>query len=128
MPYWSVYCLYCFGYISDALLECLPAAKRLESGFKLLFHRKPGACLACPYCGGLIGFNNAGDPEAPQSGWPVYRYGRAELETKQQADGEPLTTPLQDWALRYRFMQPGTHQPFSGYTYAEQTSPNEVVP
>ncbi len=28
IPYWSVYCLYCGGYIADALLECVPAAKR----------------------------------------------------------------------------------------------------
>ena len=24
MPYWSVYCVWCGGYISDALLECVP--------------------------------------------------------------------------------------------------------
>ena len=24
MPYWSIYCIYCSGYISDALMECIP--------------------------------------------------------------------------------------------------------
>ena len=42
MPYWSIYCLTCNGYIVDALLECVPSGKRLQPGFKLLFHAKPG--------------------------------------------------------------------------------------
>jgi hypothetical protein len=42
---------------------------------------------------------------------PAFRYGRAELEVRKQTDGEPVTTPLADWALRHRFVQPGTHQP-----------------
>jgi hypothetical protein len=80
MPYWSVYCLYCSGYIVDALLECVPAAKRLHPAFKLLFH------------------------------------------------AEPSTSSLRDWALRHRFTQPGTHEPFSEYTYAEDAPPDETVP
>jgi hypothetical protein len=128
MPYWSIYCLYCHGYIVDALLECLPAAKRSHLAYALLFNARPGAALACPYCNGLIGFDNMGQPQAPQSGWPVFRYGRAELELKKKADGELPATTLPDWALRHRFTQPGTHQPLSGYTYAEQAPPDETVP
>jgi hypothetical protein len=128
MPYWSIYCLYCNGYIVDALLECVPAGKRLQPGFKLLFNAKPGAVLACPYCNGLLGFDDAGQPCVPQAGWPVIRYGRAELELKKQADGEASTTSLHDWALRQRFTQPGTHEPFSEYTYAEDAPPDETVP
>ncbi len=128
MPYWSVFCLLCRGYIADALLECVPAAKRSSAAFKLLFNAKPGAALACPYCNGFFGFDDAGRPQRPVSGWPVFRYGRAELEGKQQADGEPATTSLSDWALRYRFTQPGTHQPLTEYTYAEQAPPDEIVP
>jgi hypothetical protein len=128
MPYWSIYCLYCRGYIIDALLECVPAAKRTDPGYKLLFQAKPGAALACPYCNGLIGFDDHGQPKVPESGWPVFRYGAVELETKKLADGEPQSTPLPDWALRCRFVQPGTHQPLINYTHAEQAPQNEVVP
>src|SRR5262249_32777602 len=115
-------------YIADALLECLPAGKRSDPAYRLLFHAQPGACLACPYCNGFIGFTQTGRPQAPQSGWPVFRYGRAELEMKRQADGELATTPLPVWALRHRFTQPGTHQPLTDYTYAEQAPPHETVP
>jgi len=128
MPYWSVYCLYCQGYIIDALLECVPAGRHGEPGYKLLFQAKPGAALACPYCNGLIGFDDAGRPTAPEPGWPVFRYGEAELEVKKAADGEPPATPLADWALRCRFVQPGTHQPLTNYTYAEHAPPDETVP
>lgn len=128
MPYWSIYCLYCNGYIVDALLECLPAAKRLRPEYKLLLHGKSGAALACPYCNDLLGFDNAGQPRSPQTGWPVFRYGRAELELKMQADGEPPGTPLRDWALKHRFTQPGTHEPLTDYTYAENAPPDETVP
>src|SRR5207253_1992888 len=76
----------------------------------------------------FFGFDKAGRPQAPVSGWPVFRYGQAELEVKKQADGEPPATPIADWALRHRFTQPGTHQPFTGYTYAEQAPPDETVP
>ena len=69
MPYWSIYCLYCHGYITDALLECLPAGKRTHPGYQLLFQAQPGAVLACPYCNGLFGFDTAGTPRAPVSGW-----------------------------------------------------------
>jgi hypothetical protein len=128
MPYWSVYCLYCQGYIVDALLECIPVAKRSMPAFRLLFNARPGGALSCPYCNGLLGFNDAGQPQVPQPGWPVFRYGRAELEVKKLADGEPAATALTDWALRYRFVQPGTHRPLVGYTYAEQALPDETVP
>lgn len=89
---------------------------------------KPGAAIACPYCGGLLGFDDSGRPQAPRPGWPVFRYGRAELEVKRQADGEPPDIPLEEWALRHRFTRPGTHLPLSGYTYAEHSPPDEVVP
>jgi hypothetical protein len=128
MPYWSIYCVYCSGYIVDALLECVPGARQPHPAYRLLFNRKPGAALACPYCNGLLGFEDDGAPRAAPSGWPVFRYGRAELELKKQADGEPAQTALTDWALRHRFTQPGTHPPFAEYTYAEQAPPDEVVP
>jgi hypothetical protein len=128
MPYWSIYCLYCHGYITDALLECLPAVKRTNPACRLLFQCQPGAALACPYCSNLFGFGKAGMPQAPTSGWPVFRYGRLELKLKRQTDGETPATPLADWALRHRFTQPGTHQPLTGYTYAEQAPPDETVP
>jgi hypothetical protein len=128
MPYWSIYCLWCQGGILDALLECLPAVKRSDPAYRLLFYAKPGAALACPYCNGLIGFDDAGSATAPLSGWPVFRYGLAELEAKKLADGEPPATPLADWALRQRFTQPGTHQPLTEYTYAENALPDEAVP
>ena len=128
MPYWSIYCLHCLGYIADALLECVPLAKRSDPAYRLLFQALPGAALACPHCDGLIGFDGSGQTQAPQSGWPVFRYGQAELEAKKQADGESPATPLTDWALRHRFVQPGTHQPFTVYTYAEQAPSDELVP
>jgi hypothetical protein len=128
MPYWSIYCVFCSGYIVDALLECVPAQKRAEPTFRLLFKAEPGAALACPYCGGLFGFDVNGQPQAALTGWTVYRYGLAELELKKIADGEPSNTPLVDWAVKHRFTQPGTCQPFTDYTYAEQAPANEVVP
>jgi hypothetical protein len=129
MPYWSVACLWCQGFIVDALLECLPVGKRSEPAYRLLFLAQPGAALACPYCGGLIGFDSDGSPRAPLSGWPVFRYGRAELEAKKLADGEDATTTLADWARRQRFTQPGSHQPLSEYVYAEDSPPiAETVP
>ena len=128
MPYWSVYCLLCRGYIADALLECLPQTARSHTAYRLLFQAKAGTALACPYCNGLFGFDDSGQPRIPPSGWPVFRYGQMELEIKKQADGEPPATSLADWALRHRFVQPGTHQPFTEYTYAEQAPPDELVP
>jgi hypothetical protein len=128
MPYWSIYCLYCSGYIADALLECLPAAKRSNPAYRLLFQAQAGAALACPYCNGLIGFDDQHRPRVPEQGWPVFRYGAAELELKKQADGEPAGVALQDWALRHRFTQPGSHNPLSNYTYAEHAPSDETAP
>jgi hypothetical protein len=128
VPYWSIYCLWCNGYIADALLECIPMGRHADPAYLLLVQARPGAALSCPYCGRLIGFDDDGRPQAPQSGWPVFRYGRAELESKRQDDGEPPTTLLTDWALRCRFMRPGTNPPFASYTYAEQAPPDETVP
>jgi hypothetical protein len=100
----------------------------MHPGYQLLFNARPGAALAYLYCNGLLGFDQAGTAQVPASGWPVFRYGQAELQVKKQADGEAVATPLRDWALRHRFTQPGTHQPFIGYIYAEQAPPNETVP
>ncbi len=84
--------------------------------------------MACPYCNGLFGFDSVGRPQPALTGWPVFRYGQAELEIKKVADGEPPTVPLSVWALRQRFTQPAGNQPFDGYTYAEDAIPNEAVP
>jgi len=62
MPYWSMYCIYCSGFIIDGLLECVPAAKRSEPAFRWLFKAESGAALACPYCDELIGFGFNGTP------------------------------------------------------------------
>jgi hypothetical protein len=128
MPYWSILCLYCSGYIADALLECVPAARRSHSAYNLLFQRKPGAAFACPYCNQLLDFDEAGEPQAAESGMPVFRYGRRELELKKEADGEPPEVTLPEWALRHRFTEPGSHLPLEEYLYAEQAPPNETVP
>jgi hypothetical protein len=128
MPCRSIYCLYCRGYIADAFLECRPASKRLTASYCLLFQAKSGAAFACPYRNGLLGFDDSGRPGVPQPGWPVFRYGRAELEIKKQADGELPDVSLEAWAIRHRFMQPGAHSPFTSYTYAEQAPPDELVP
>jgi hypothetical protein len=55
-------------------------------------------------------------------------FDEAELEAKKIADGEPTSTSIADWALKHRFTQPGTHQPLTGYIYAEQAPANDVVP
>jgi hypothetical protein len=128
MPYWSIYCIYCQGYIADALLECLPAMKRSTISYQLLFRRCPGAALACPYCNVPIGFDATGLPQVAPSGWPIFRYGRKELELKKTADGEPKSVSLTDWALQHRFTQPGAHAPFSDYHYAEDAPSDEIVP
>lgn len=128
MPYWSVYCVWCGGYIADALLECVPAQRQAEAGYRWLVQLRPGAALACPYCNGLIGFNDVGQLRAAEAGWPVFRYGLAELELKRDEDGEPPTTPLADWALRCRLTRPGSHPPLRNYCYAEQAPPAETVP
>ena len=36
MPYWSIFCLYCQGYLADALLECLPTATRMWNNRPLM--------------------------------------------------------------------------------------------
>jgi hypothetical protein len=127
MPYWSIYCVFCGGYVADALLECIAGVQHGKPEFKQLFHAQPGAALCCPYCSGFLGFDDQGQVIAAMSGWPVFRYGLRELEAKKLADGEKSTTSLMDWALRHRFTRPGTHQPLDGYLYAEHASPNEVV-
>lgn len=128
MPYWSIYCLYCSGYIIDALLECVPRPQRSSLAFALLLKAQPGAALACPYCNRLFGFDANGQPQAPHSGWPVFRYGKAELELKKGMDGDPPSTALTDWALKHRFTRPGSHRPLTGYTYAEDAPQDETVP
>ena len=128
MPYWSVMCLWCQGEIVDALLECIPAEKRSSPAFHSLSFCKPGAALACPYCNGLIAFDNDGNVSPPTSGWPIFRYGRALCEDKKLTDGEPAATALSDWALHYRFINPGTHLPMTEYTYAEDSPAPDIVP
>src|SRR5688572_28260221 len=103
MPYWSIYCVFCTGFLQDALLECIPDAKRSEPAFRRLFRCEPGAALACPYCGGFVGFDDAGKARVAESDWPVFRYGLAKLEDKNAADGEPSAMSLTDWALKHRF-------------------------
>ena len=112
----------------DALLECLPTEKKSGEAYRSLFFRQRGAALACPYCNGLIAFDDDGRPQIPPSGWPVFRYGLAELELKKQQAGEPSDVTVADWALRQRFVAPGLHLPFTSYQYAEQSTPNETVP
>jgi hypothetical protein len=94
MPYWNISCLWCLGVIIDALLECVPAAKRSDPAYRRLFDAEPAAAQACPYCGGLIGFDDDGNPQRPLAGWPVFRHGLAELEAKKLADGEPTARTL----------------------------------
>jgi hypothetical protein len=67
-------------------------------------------------------------PRRLVSGWPFFRYGKAELKVKMQSDGEPPTAQLADWAVRYRLIQPRTHAPLVNDTYAEQAPANETVP
>src|SRR6266571_4633600 len=113
MPYWSVQCIFCFGLIADALLECVSPKDRADPAFRHLnkLVPEPGAAFACPYCGMLLGFDGNGQPQVPESGWRVFRYSEAELEAKRIEDGESPSTPLVDWALNHRFMSPGSHQP-----------------
>lgn len=128
MPYWGIHCLYCNGYILDGLLECLPIEQKRHPCYQLLFSGKPGAALACPYCSGLIGFDDSGQPQPPPAGWPVFRYAQAELEVKKQDDYEPPATTLAQWALKHRFTLPGSHQPLVNYVYAEHAPANETTP
>jgi hypothetical protein len=61
----------------------------------LLFHAKPGGALACTYCDQLLGFDAAGQLQIPVKGWPVFRYGRAELEIKNKMT-------VKDWRFRWK--------------------------
>jgi hypothetical protein len=58
VPYWTIYYLWCSGYIADALLECIPVLSRAHRGYLLLVLARPGAALRCAYCNGLIGFDD----------------------------------------------------------------------
>src|ERR1035438_9794938 len=95
MPYWSIQCIFCSGMIADALLECISAYDRAEPAYRLVNRLvpKPGAAIACPYCGELLGFDDDGKPQAPESGWRVFRYSEAELEAKRIEDGESPLMP-----------------------------------
>src|SRR6185312_5033002 len=130
MPYWSIHCIFCSGMIADALLECVSDTDRNDPAYRHLNRLvpQPGAAYACPYCGMLMGFDDKGQPQVTESGWRVFRYSEIELEAKKLEDGEPLSMPIVDWALKHRFMSPGSHQPFTSYVYAEQAPANEVVP
>jgi hypothetical protein len=110
------------------ILECMPAEKRSSPAFRSLSLCMPGAALACPNCNGLIAFDDDGNVSPPTSGWPVFRYSRALCEAKKLADGAAAAATLPDWALQYRFMNPGTHLPLTEYTYAEDAPAHEIVP
>jgi hypothetical protein len=130
-PYWGKTCPLCGGHIADSLLECLPPDKFDSPEGKALRMELPGGALACPYCGGLISFDDEGELEAAKSGLPVLRYSRARLHTKMtdaNEDNQPPQTPLPEWALNHRFTEPGTHQPLEGYLYAENAPTDETVP
>jgi predicted DNA-binding antitoxin AbrB/MazE fold protein len=86
----------------------------------------PGAAFPCPYCGILLGFDE--NHKTPVSGWPVIRYGMAELQLRRDADGEPSHVSLADWRRKHRWLEPGTHYPLSEYSYAEQAPADEIVP
>jgi hypothetical protein len=128
MPYWSVLCLWYQGEIAtDYSSASLP-----KSGWGLRSVRchfaSPGAALACPFCNRLIAFDDDGNVSPPISGWPVFGCGRALGDAKKLADGAPAATTLPDWALQYRFINPGTHLPLTEYTYAEFAPAHEIVP
>lgn len=130
-PYFSQPCPACAGYISDSLLECLPAGTASRAAGSpegiLLRMEQPGAALACPYCSTPIGFDPNGLLISAPGGWPLLRYSRAALEQKILEDAPPGTA-LEHWALTYRFRQPGSHQPLVNYLFAEQAPADETVP
>jgi len=130
MPYWWKHCVFCSGLIADALMECVPAKNQSEPAYQLLNKKEgdPGAAFPCPYCSVLLGFDDDHQIQKAQSGWRVFRYGLAELEARKILDLEPVTVSLAEWALKHRLMEPGSHQPLTGYIYAEQAPANEVVP
>jgi hypothetical protein len=70
MPHWSIFCLYCQGYIADALLECIPVGQRSAPAFRPLFNGQPGGALDCPSYDGLIGFDDDGQPSFRSGGPP----------------------------------------------------------
>lgn len=118
MPYWSQFCCLCQGYIADALLECLPPEDFNSTTGKLLRGMQPGAALACPYCHGAIGFDAQGQLVAADPAWPVLPYSRSALELKKDADGAGPQVTLEEWALQYRFPQPGSQLPLVQYPFA----------
>ena len=76
----------------------------------------------------MIAFDDDSNVSPPTSGWPIFRYSRVLCEAKKLADGEPAATALSDWALKYRFMNPGTNLPLTEYTYAEDAPALDIVP
>ena len=72
--------------------------------------------------------NTPGKGAGPAAFDDIFRYGRALCEAKKLADGETSATSLPDWALQYRFMDPGTHLPLTEYTYAEDAPAHDIVP
>ena len=129
MPYWSVFCLYCGGYIADALLECLPAGKRSRRGLSIVVPG-PSGQLRWPVRIATVSSDSmtTASPRSPgRDGRSSAMDGRS-WRSRSGADGEPPDVSLEDWALRHRFRQPGTHDPFRGYTYAEQAPLDETVP
>jgi sulfur carrier protein len=131
-PYFLQFCPVCAGYISDALLECLPLgsgsrAAGSPEGLRLRMEQ-PGVALACPYCTTPIGFDPSGRLIQAPAGWPLLRYSRIVLEQKMLDDGAPQGMTLEQWALTYRFDQPGSHKPLTNYLFAEQAPSDETVP
>lgn len=115
VPYWSQSCPLCGGYIADPLLECaVPKGADLGT----LLQMKPGAGLLCPYCQQAIGFDDQGLLIAAPADWPQVKYSKAALEFKQQSDGAPPSMPMEEWAKKYRFQQPGRTEPLENYPYA----------
>jgi hypothetical protein len=127
MPYIMQRCPSCNGYISDFLLECMPADRKAEQPLRQVMMEKPGGAVACPYCSTPIGFPTPGKLGLAQPGWPIYRYSQQLLEMKRESDGAPEGISIQQWALEYRLTEPGSHKPFENYRYAEQAG-HEVVP
>jgi hypothetical protein len=115
VPYWSQICPLCGGYVADPLLECaVPKGPPLA----ILLQMKPGVALLCAYYHNAIGFDDQGVLVAAPVDWPQVRYSKAALEDKKQTDGAPPTMSLEEWALAYRFQQPGNNRPFEDYPYA----------
>src|SRR5207249_1810266 len=101
MPHLEVVCLFCGGIIRDLLLECVPEAKRGTLAYALLMELNPGVAFPCPYCSALLGFDEHHKLRVPASGWPVLRYGWAELQLRKDIDGEPSSVALPDWGRKH---------------------------